>query len=372
MNLSSVGRAALAALLSLCLTACSGPTPQISPSPEPSASAAAPEEAPGLPFDQLEEHGIYRDPDVYAPAARSIVREADWAPPRKQPEREELSYDEVVELLAGRLVTGQMNVIQQCQAVYYYIRDHISYTYMARHTNQEAAAYAGFTSEQGDAYTYAACSKALLEALGFDTRTVQRAGGDLDEPHYWTLVECGGEWYHFDPFPHLLTDPAFPCFLATDQDLLNFNAGAGRDYYAFDGDDYPSRSGGPGDPEAVVPMPDRREDSQETPEPSATPTPQPTAFPEPTPSTAPSPRPTARASAAPSPTAAASLQPTPSPSPTPATSPSPTAAVTPSPEPAHTSAPTPTPEPMAEPGLSQPPVEAVDWEEPVPPPDSLH
>ena len=136
-------------------------------------------------------------------------------------------------------------------------------------------AYTGFTTGRGDCFTYYACSRALLTALGIDNLEVQRYGSSMATQHFWNLVNYGEGWYHFDTCPHLLTDPRFDCFMATDQELLNFDAGAGREYYSFDADAYPERVGGPADPNAVVPMPDRRPDPTPTPTPESTPTPAP-------------------------------------------------------------------------------------------------
>ncbi len=93
----------------------------------------------------------------------------------------------------------------------------------------------------------------------------------MTSSHYWNLVDYGEGWYHFDCCPHLKTDPRFECFMATDQELLNFDAGAGRGYYSFDADAYPERVGGRADPNAVQPMPHRRGDAAATPSPEPTP-----------------------------------------------------------------------------------------------------
>ncbi|HIT56817.1 MAG TPA: PT domain-containing protein [Candidatus Galloscillospira stercoripullorum] len=164
--------------------------------------------------------------------------------------------------------------------------------------------------------------------------------------HYWNLVDYGEGWYHFDACPHLLVDPAFECFMATDQELLNFDAGAGREYYSFDADAYPERVGGPADPDAVVPMPDRR------PKPTATvaPTVEPTVEPTTAPTAEPAVEPTAV------PTAEPAVEPTAAPVTTPAPEVTPAPEATPAPqvsaEPTVTDTPVQTPEAQGE-GQSQ-------------------
>ncbi len=317
--------------------------PSVSPAASPAASGPAQQPDP----DDLEEHGIYQDEAVYiAPAPfRSVPRAAQRRTYRQAPVYTSQAYDRAVDAILSGLITEDMDSIQRCQAVYYYVKDHISYAGTSNKDSWWEAAYWGFTHGRGDYYTFYACSRALLTGLGYQVREVRREGGDLDAPHTWALVNYGSGWYHFDPCPHLKSDPLFFCFLSTDQDLMNFDAGAGRDYYAFDADAYPPRAGGRADPDALDPLPRRDGTSSEpSPAPSESPVPSQTPESSPSPSREPSPPP--------SPSAAPSFKPVPTARPS---------------APAYQAEPEPTPTPSQEPipEPSQPP------EDPVPPADSF-
>ncbi len=313
-------------------------------------------------MDDLEDHGYYQDPLVYEGPLpnRQAPRRAYGKTETRQYSR--TAADAVVKTILGSIITPDMDAVEQCSAVYFYVKGCITCDGASVNSGWREAAYWGFTTGKGDEYTFYACSRALLSALGFQVREVTREGGGLTEPHTWALVNCNGGWYHFDPCPHLKTDPLFLCCLSTDQQLMNFDAGAGRDYYAFDADAYPERVGGRADAAFTVPMPKRDEDGEELPVPTPSPTPTPTDSTEPQLPESPLP-------------AESSVQPSGTPSPTPSAeaSPSPSAsaapAATPVPTPEPTAEPTPLPTPPPAPVPTPPPVpETPETEEPLLPP----
>ncbi len=246
--------------------------------PVSSADVHLPAHAPSTPdpAEELEEHGYYQDPLVnQGPLPNRQVPRRSYSGTKDTRETDERQYsrqaaDEVVETILSSIITPEMSAAQKCNEVYYYVKGCISYKGSSVRSSWSEAAYWGFTTGRGDEYTFYACSRALLTALGYQVRQVQRQGGDMEEPHSWCLVNYGEGWYHFDPCPHLKSDPLFVCCLSSDQQLMDFDAGAQRDYYAFDPDAYPERVGGRADPANTVPIP------RQTPEASgSTPTPPP-------------------------------------------------------------------------------------------------
>lgn len=307
------------------------PTPEPTETPEPTADPANDPQA-----GDLDSHGDNQDENVTSGG-------------RERPYSEE-RYNEVVQQVLDSIITDGMTTLEQCRAIYDYVKGHVYYTGSSDKSDWKQGAYSGFVTGRGDCFTYYACSRALLTALDIDNLEVQRYGSSMPTRHYWNLVDYGEGWYHFDACPHLLVDPAFECFMATDQELLNFDAGAGREYYSFDADAYPERVGGPADPDAVVPMPDRR------PKPTATvaPTVEPTVAPTVEPTTASTAEPAVEPTAVP--TAEPAVEPTTAPVTTPAPEATPAPEVTPAPqvsaEPAATDTPVQTPEAQGE-GQSQ-------------------
>lgn len=308
--------AAVLALSLLCAAYCLGEPSEalgseLSPPTTPavvSAEPSAPVQRPDM--EQLEEHGYYIDALVNRGPLDN--RQAPRHAYRKTEDRQysRQAADQVVETILDSIITPDMDAPQQCAAVYYYIKGCITCDGTSVKSDWRQAAYWGFTTGKGDEYTFYACSRALLTGLGFQVREVKRESDALTEPHTWSLVNYGTGWYHFDPCPHLKSDPLFVCCLSTDQQLMDFDAGAGRDYYAFDPAAYPERIGGPAVTVEPSPLPEESE------RPSASPAASPPATP--TISTAPTP-PAIPATPTPAPTPEPTPEPTPPPAPLPDT-----------------------------------------------------
>ncbi|WP_251447141.1 transglutaminase-like domain-containing protein [Vermiculatibacterium agrestimuris] len=282
------------------------------PAPPAALSAAAQSSAPAVQrpdMEQLEEHGYYIDALVNRGPLdnRQAPRHAYRKTEQRQYSRQ--AADQVVETILDSIITPDMDASQQCSAVYYYIKGCITCDGTSVKSDWRQAAYWGFTTGKGDEYTFYACSRALLTGLGFQVQEVKRESDTLTEPHSWSLVNYGAGWYHFDPCPHLKRDPLFICCLSTDQQLMDFNAEAKRDYYAFDPDAYPERMGGPAVITQVSPLPVESENPLATPSSAVTPTPSPTS------SAAPTPTPEPEATPTPTPVP----EPTPPPAPVPDT-----------------------------------------------------
>lgn len=342
-------------------------SPQSSPSPSESAPASAspsPSEKATSDALELEEHGYFIDSTVNkGPLPNRQAPRRAYRSNEDGREYSKSALDEVVQTILSSITTPNTDKAQQCNEIYYYVKGCISYGGISVKSDWRKAAYWGFTTGTSDDFTFYACSRALLEGAGFQVKEVKREGGDLTEAHSWCLVNYNDGWYHFDPFPHLKSDPVFNCCLASDQQLANFDAGAGRDYYAFDEDAYPERAGGRADPAFTVPMPrpegyeDLKSQPTKEPTPSAVPSPSPEPSVEVTPTPSASPTAAPQATATPSSTPSASAEP----EETPSASPSPASTESPAPTPMQAPAETPIPTAAVP---SEPPVD----EEPLLPP----
>ena len=155
-------------------------------------SAASPCPTPD-PAEELEEHGYYQDslvnqgplPNRQAPRRPLSNRKVE--PEQRQYSRQ--AADEVVETILNSIISPDQSDAQKCAEIYYYVKGCITCDGASVRSSWEEAAYWGFTTGQGDEYTFYACSRALLTALGYQVRQVQREGGDLEEPHSWCLGE---------------------------------------------------------------------------------------------------------------------------------------------------------------------------------------
>lgn len=336
-----------------------GPSPTPEPTPEPS-----PEPTPDdLDPSQMEHQGDDRPPQTTQTPATGSNRNKTYS---------EARYNTVVKQVLDKIITDGMTPREQCYAVYKYVKYHITYTGSSDKSDWKKGAYSGFVNGTGDCYSYYACCRALLTELGIDNMEVQRYGSTMPSRHYWNLVNYGEGWYHMDACPHLLVDPAFECFMATDQELINFSAGAGRQYYYFnfDSPDYPERVGGGVDWDNIQPMPDRRPTTTHTPTPTASPTPEPTSEPTVEPTVEPTAEPTAEPTVEPTvePTAEPTTEPTGEPTAEPTAEPTTEPTVEPTAEPTTEPTTEPTVEPTAEP-TAEPTVEPTVEPAPEPTPE---
>lgn len=102
------------------------------------------------------------------------------------------------------------------------------------------AVYDGLYYHEGDCYTVYATAAYLLDQCGIENKGVTRSvqGGVT---HYWSLVNIGSGWYHFDASHH---DPHWKCFMQTDEQVRTYSQEqyGYPDYYSFDEEDMPECS----------------------------------------------------------------------------------------------------------------------------------
>lgn len=164
-------------------------------------------------------------------------------PGKERSASQESGHEELDRAVAGvlaEIITEDMSPLEQARAVFDYVHDRIRYTGSSDKSDWEAGAYTGLTAREGDCFTYYAASRALLTALDIENLPVERVGGETH--HYWNLVNCGDGWYHFDACPRSSKLPPFVSFMVTDQQVADFTAEAGRNYYDFDGTLLPERA----------------------------------------------------------------------------------------------------------------------------------
>ncbi len=128
-------------------------------------------------------------------------------------------------------LTG-MSSREQLYTIFWYVKNHMTYTGTSDKTSQVHEAIRGFTEGQGDCFTYFSMLKAMMEAAGFETLDVTRQGGETR--HFWSLVLVDGEWYHIDSCPRSAEHNKYwYCFLRTDAELEEFSEQYDG-YYNFD------------------------------------------------------------------------------------------------------------------------------------------
>ena len=140
----------------------------------------------------------------------------------------EIIYGLAQEVL-DEITEPDMTDVEKAFRIFNWARWNIHYVGYSTKTDWTAGAYEGFTTLQGDCFTYYACCKALLDVAGIENCCVERYPA-TNSMHFWNLVNLGG-WYHCDASPSFEHSGFW--FMRTDDEL---------DYsHQFDDTDLPER-----------------------------------------------------------------------------------------------------------------------------------
>ena len=140
----------------------------------------------------------------------------------------EIIYGLAQEVL-DEITEPDMTDVEKAFRIFNWARWNIHYVGYSTKTDWTAGAYEGFTTLQGDCFTYYACCKALLDVAGIENCCVERYPA-TNSMHFWNLVNLDG-WYHCDASPSFEHSGFW--FMRTDDEL---------DYsHQFDDTDLPER-----------------------------------------------------------------------------------------------------------------------------------
>ncbi len=166
----------------------------------------------------LQQEGVY--PVTYT--ARDYA--GNTAEATIQVEVRKRKYDiETVNTLADEvlasILTPEMSQYDQALAIYRYVRSHIGYVNHSEKGDWVQAAYEGLTLKRGDCYIYACTSKVLLTRAGIPNLDIKKIPSK--SRHYWSLVDVGEGWRHFDTTPR---NGGGDFFLLTEEELMAYSA----------------------------------------------------------------------------------------------------------------------------------------------------
>lgn len=154
----------------------------------------------------------------------------------------EITMDTVNRLadnILWQITNNSMSVREKAWAIYQWCTSSLTYSTRTSYLMgyYVDGAYSGFTIRSGNCYIYYAVSSVLLTRAGLENIMIQRS--DPANPHYWSLVKIGGEWYHFDTCPHY-AGHELQCFLLTDAEVKHYSDTEVANYYSFDASLYPA------------------------------------------------------------------------------------------------------------------------------------
>lgn len=153
------------------------------------------------------------------------------------PDKEET--DALADRLLGSILTDGMTPVEWTKAIFDWCHDNIRYMADADKSSLMQGAYDGLYYKAGDCYTYFATAAYLMNRCGIENLSVSRKMDNAT--HYWSLVNLGDGWYHFDCSPHM---NGYKCFMQTDLQVKEYAQKNEREagYFTFDEPDMPDRA----------------------------------------------------------------------------------------------------------------------------------
>ncbi|NLK26765.1 MAG: transglutaminase [Clostridiales bacterium] len=139
------------------------------------------------------------------------------------------ALNQLLDDILSRITDDSMGQKEIAKEIYSWTKGHIAYTGNSDKTDWMAEAYRGITKGVGDCFTYFAVSQALLNRAGIDNIPLTREGGRTR--HYWSLINCGEGWYHFDSTPH---KDHHESFYLTETEVEELTELRGNHYYIYD------------------------------------------------------------------------------------------------------------------------------------------
>ncbi len=143
--------------------------------------------------------------------------------------------NELSDKILAKITKSSMSKREVAYAIYSWTKKNISYSGDSDKSDWLAEAYRGMTNKVGDCFTYFSVAQAMLTRVGIDNMEVNRVGGRTR--HYWSLVNVGEGWYHFDSCPNR---DGKESFMLTDKEVEEYTEKRGNNYYIYDKTLYPA------------------------------------------------------------------------------------------------------------------------------------
>lgn len=123
----------------------------------------------------------------------------------------------LAEKLLSEITTDNMTLYEKAEAIFYWCYNNIRFVADADKASVIQGAYDGMHYRTGDCYTFYATAEYLMNLCGIENRAVSRTGQTVT--HYWSLVNVGDGWFHFDCSPH---KKGYKCFMQTDAQVKEY------------------------------------------------------------------------------------------------------------------------------------------------------
>ena len=146
--------------------------------------------------------------------------------------------DNLADAVLEKIVTDGMTKIQIAKAIYTWTNKNINYTNESDKSSWVSGAIQGMKTRSGDCFQYFSVAKALLTRAGIENVDIIKS--DVRESsHFWSLVNIGDGYYHFDTTPRKGEGDYF--FMVTDEQLETYSK-AHENSHIYDSSLYPDRA----------------------------------------------------------------------------------------------------------------------------------
>ena len=137
------------------------------------------------------------------------------------------------QLILKEITTEDMNDMQKGYAIYRWTKRHIAYSDSSDKTDYRIGARDGLLKRRGDCYTYFAVSKVLLQEAGIQNiDMVKLRVSKRESRHYWSLINVGTGWYHFDCTQYRYPKDNF--YMITDKELKKWDKRYYKNAHRYD------------------------------------------------------------------------------------------------------------------------------------------
>lgn len=167
------------------------------------------------------------------PVTATITVVAEDSEPESGEEEEMMA---MAQSILDSLVTEDMDQLETAHAIYEWCRGELRYVDSSDKSSWIQGALQAFETRSGDCFNNFAAAKALLTAAGIENMDVEKSDTSYSS-HYWSLVNCGDGWYHFDTTPRRGGGDYF--FMVTDAQLEEYSE-AHHNSHIFDHSLYPA------------------------------------------------------------------------------------------------------------------------------------
>ena len=173
-------------------------------------------------------------------AGNSTVRDVTLTVKDKVVNELDLYLAEQSKSILDRIIDEDMNDMQKAYAIYHYVKNNIRYSSHSDKSDYKIAATDGFKQGAGDCFTYFAVSKVLLDAANIQNVDMVKLRLSKDRPrHYWSLINVGSGWYHFDSTRF---SSEANLFMVSDAELKKWDNKYYRNCHNYSNDGLPERS----------------------------------------------------------------------------------------------------------------------------------